>query len=360
MGNTMKVFVLAAGAALAVFCTSCVANAQTIYANEHAPIGVMGDHMHETGEWMLSYRYMHMGMNGNRIGTDGVSPETIVTTIPNRFFGTPMQPPTLRVVPQSMDMDMHMAGGMYAPTDWLTLMAMGMYATKKMRHITFQGAAGTTQLGTFTARASGFGDTSVTGLVRLFEDAGQHWHLNAGVDLPTGSNTRSGTVLAPTGATPNLRLPYAMQLGGGTYDLKPGVTYTGMEGAASWGAQYLAYLPLGKNGEGYAFGNAHMLTAWVAYAWEPWISTSARLYGETRDPIRGIDPQIVAPVQTADPANYGGERLDIFFGVNLVGQSGALYGHRLAFEIGFPLHQDLNGPQMKTDWQMTLGWQKAF
>lgn len=39
----------------------------------HAPIGVMGDHTHKTGEWMFSYRYMQMHMDGNRDGTDHFS-----------------------------------------------------------------------------------------------------------------------------------------------------------------------------------------------------------------------------------------------------------------------------------------------
>ena len=90
----------------------------------HAPIGVMGDHMHKAGEWMLSYRFMRMNMEGNRIGNNSVSPEDIVTTVPNRFFGNPNQPPTLRVVPTQMTMNMHMFGVMYAPSDVITLMAM--------------------------------------------------------------------------------------------------------------------------------------------------------------------------------------------------------------------------------------------
>ena len=40
---------------------------------EHGPIGVMQDHMHEKGEWMVSYRYMHMEMGGNKVGTAGIS-----------------------------------------------------------------------------------------------------------------------------------------------------------------------------------------------------------------------------------------------------------------------------------------------
>ena len=40
----------------------------------HAPITVMGDHMHAMGEWMVSYRYMTMEMENLLKGSDSVSP----------------------------------------------------------------------------------------------------------------------------------------------------------------------------------------------------------------------------------------------------------------------------------------------
>lgn len=36
--------------------------------DSHGPIGVMGDHTHEAGEIMLSYRWMYMSMGGHRAG----------------------------------------------------------------------------------------------------------------------------------------------------------------------------------------------------------------------------------------------------------------------------------------------------
>jgi hypothetical protein len=39
-------------------------------ASSHAPIGVMGDHMHKKGEYMFSYRFSHGQMNGSRIGNN--------------------------------------------------------------------------------------------------------------------------------------------------------------------------------------------------------------------------------------------------------------------------------------------------
>jgi hypothetical protein len=85
-----------------------------------------------------------------------------------------------------------------------------------------------------------------------------------------------------------------------------------------------------------------------------------RLAWENRDRINGIDSNIVGPVQTADPDNYGGDSLFGYLGVSLAGQSEGLRGHRLALEAGWPIDQDLNGPQMETNFHLTAGWQYSF
>ena len=325
----------------------------------HAPIGVMGDHMHKQGEWMFSYRYMYMDMEGNRVGDNEISPTEIATTIPNRFFGLPMQPPTLRVVPTKMTMEMHMFGAMYAPTDWLTLMAMLNYTAKEMDHITFMGPAGAMVRGGFTTETSGIGDTKLSSMIRLFNSSNHKAHLNFGFSLPTGSTDESDQILTPMGTRPSPRLPYAMQLGSGTVDLLPGITYTGKRARFGWGAQYMGTIRTGSD-NGYSWGDKHDITAWASYTWSNWLSSSARIKYSTMDEIDGFDPAIRAPVQTADPDNYGGDRLDLVFGVNLVGTKDWLRGHRLAIEGAIPIQQDLNGPQMETDFTITVGWQKAF
>lgn len=93
---------------------------------------------------------------------------------------------------------------------------------------------------------------------------------------------------------------------------------------------------------------------------EPWISGSLRLTGSTQSDIDGIDSNIMGPVQTANPDFQGGDRIDLGVGINLVGQERLLRGHRLGLEVGIPLYQDLNGPQMETDFTVTLGYQYAF
>ncbi len=334
-------------------------------ADGHAPIGVMGDHRHAQGELMLSYRYMRMQMEGNLIGENSVTPEQIVTTVPNRFFGQPMQPPTLRVVPTEMGTDMQMFGAMYGLTDRVTLTAMLPFIEKRMDHITFKGPVGTTRLGRFTTESEGVGDASFGGIIGLYDSATangeQHLNLLLGLSAPTGSITQMDRALTPMGGRPVVRLPYAMQLGSGTWDLLPGIVYTARSGNLSFGGQYRGTIRLeDENSEGYAWGDRHLVTGWAQYQWANWISNSVRLAYQDMDKIDGIDPQIVAPIQTANPDFFGGERLDLLFGVNLVGQRGAICGHRLAAEFGFPVYQKLNGPQLETDYTLTLGWQKSL
>jgi hypothetical protein len=113
---------------LGVIVFSCVGflHASENNAIHHAPIGVMGDHTHDAGEWMLSYRYSRMEMGGNQDGTSDVSTEEVL----NQF----------NVAPLDMTMEMHMFGAMYGLTDDLTLMGMLPYVEKTMDHINGMGA----------------------------------------------------------------------------------------------------------------------------------------------------------------------------------------------------------------------------
>ncbi|MBL4762436.1 MAG: transporter [Gammaproteobacteria bacterium] len=328
-------------------------------ADSHAPIGVMAEHMHKKGEWMFSYRYMHMDMKDNGNGSSDISANSIATAIPNRFFGLPGQPPTLRVVPTQMTTEMHMFGLMHAPSDDLTMMVMLPFVKKTMDHITYMGGMGTTVLGGFTTKAEGVGDLKISGLYRLLDQGMHHWHANVGLSLPTGSNTETGTILAPTGATPTVRLPYPMQLGSGTYDILAGLTYSGKIDDYSWGAQYSGTFRTGSD-EGYTLGDVHKVTGWVQKLLNPNTAISARLNYLDAGNISGIDPTIVLPVQTADPDRQGKERVDLAIGLTLLGTQGDFKGQRLAFEASQPLHQNLEGPQLKSDLMITVGYQQAW
>lgn len=353
---------LCGAAGAAVFACALVAPSAfahepgSVRADSHAPIGVMADHTHEKGEWMVSYRFMRMEMDGSRNGTDSLTPEDI-TTFANPFA----PPPGLRVAPTRMTMDMHMLGAMYAPSDRITLMAMVNYLETEMDHVTFQGMMGTNRLGEFTTRSSGFGDTKLSALIGLSRSDAARTHVTVGASLPTGSIDETARVLTPMNTTPTLTMPYAMQLGSGTIDPTASITHV-RSPALHWrfGVQAGAVWRLYDNDADYRLGDDYQATAWAS--WSPvaaW-SFSARAKARYWEEIEGRDTRIAAPVQTADPDNYGGETLEAGLGVNWAGQTGVLRGHRFAAEALLPLHRDLNGPQMETDWSLTLGWQYAF
>lgn len=81
--------------------------------------------------------------------------------------------------------------------------------------------------------------------------------------------------------------------------------------------------------------------------------------GEQKD-VGTAGPMGLRSVTTAFADNYGGDRIDLILGVNLLAPSGTLKGHRIAVDLRLPLWQDLNGYQLETDSVITIGWQKAF
>jgi len=307
--------------------------------DSHAPIGVMGDHTHEKGEFMLSYRYMYMPMEQNYDGDSKISDRRILAPDGKGYM----------VVPTSMDMQMHLLGLMYAPLDELTLMLMAPFTFNSMDHLRRDGER-------FTTESEGWGDISLTGLYKIYDGNRQRLHLNLGVSAPTGGIDEEDSIPGP-GVT---QLPYPMQIGSGTWDLKPGITYLGQSDRLSWGAQVMGYLPLGDNDNGYSKGNAITATGWVAHPLNDWASASLRLTGTSWGNYDGSDLKLRVPagaVQTADPALRGGGRLDLGLGLNV---KTPWRGQRLAFEATLPIYQNLDGPQLATEWFVSAGWQFAF
>lgn len=313
--------------------------------DSHAPIGVMQDHTHNKGEFMFTYRYMRMFMNGNRDGTNNVSASNVLSS----YVITPLQ----------MTTQMHMFSAMYGLNDTVTLMAMLPYVMKSMDHRNRAGVK-------FTTNASGFGDTKVAALWRLYAfetpSIGAHrFHLNTGLSLPTGD-------INPTDNTPlgnNSLLPYPMRLGSGTVDLLPGLTYAGDLNDISWGFQALGTVRLGQNQQGYTEGNRYQINTWGAYRWIEWVSTSVRFNWQQWGNIKGRDGQLqttVGPlnlplVQTADPNLQGGKRLDLMGGVNILFPEFMGLENHLNVEAGAPIYQYLDGPQLKQSWSFWAGWQ---
>jgi hypothetical protein len=326
---------------VAVLCTPARASGQwtSSRVDGHAPIGVMGDHRHEAGEIMLSLRYMPMTMEGSRVGTASIANSEIVSATGQNFMATPTR----------MTMKMVMAGAMYAPTDRITLTAMLPYLDNSMDHVTRAGGA-------FSTASSGLGDVGLGALVGLGAWGNQSAHLNLGVSLPTGSIEAMGVL--PTSNGSAVQLPYPMQLGSGTFDVKPGITWLGQQPDWSWGMQASGTLRMGENSRGWTLGNRADATAWLGVPVAHNLSFSARGALSSWGDIDGMESAAsVNPsvVPTARTDLRGGTRFDAGVGVNWYAHRPS--GLRFAAELLKPVYQKLHGPQLETDLVLHFGIQ---
>lgn len=300
----------------------------------HAPIGIMRSHVHAKGEVMLSYRYGFMDMDGNRNGSSSLSTQEVLDDY--------------MVAPTEMQMQMHMFGVMYGLTDQFTLSAMGGFSAKEMDHLRRDGT-------TFLIDNDGITDTSINALYEFYNDGKHRVQFNAGISLPTGSyNERNSS---------NSMLAYTMQIGSGTYDLLPGISYSGETDDWSWGSQLNSIIRLGRNNRGYTLGNRYQLTGWGARKLNDMFSISLRLDGQAWGNIDGNDRELAGPTfmsPSMDSHLQAGERIDVLVGVNFLMPSGILEGNRLALEFGVPVYERLDGPRLETDYRLVLGWQYVF
>jgi len=347
----------------------------TARPDSHAPISVMGDHLHKKGEVMFSYRYMGMDMSMGGMGHEeshddmaimepGIEEHSAddhsmdmtdtdhlhdVTKAHNGVDHSDEF--TTLTDKHTMSMEMHMLEAMYGLSDDTSVMAMLPFWRNQMDH----GAHGATDEGSLITRNEGMGDLSLSVMQSIYQENAQRIHLTAGMSLPTGDI--KNTDIYHNGET---RHPYMMTIGSGTFDFLPGVTYVGQSEDFSWGAQAQSVIRIGRNSEDYSLGNRYKTTGWGAWRISRWVSISSRLTGDFWQDVDGMDDKITITSMMADPKSQAGRVLEAGIGFNIFVPEGALKGHRFGIEVGFPVTQDNDAGYGDQDWSLTAGWQKSF
>lgn len=346
-------------------------------------------HTHPAGIWMVSFKQMHMSMDGLRDGTHDVSANQVgnLRSLPGnyaKYTDIPVPAPkggldynNYMMIPTTMEMDMQMLMVMYGLTDQWTVMIMANYLETKMDMLMDMSPyvsmkkgfglrdAGDSGISTMdTMRTSGLSDTELRGIYKVNEEI----NLSLGLNLPTGDIDQDYEAMGS-----KYRAPYDMQLGSGTFDLKPAVTlnYLSDDALWNWGGQAMATIHLGKNDNDYSLGDSLKLNTWLQRALGPAAAWVRLAYSDTGS-INGHDDEIQKTLDDrysdkamtrymtpsspdADPNNYGGQRLDAFIGASI-----PVSVVSLGIEAGVPLYQNLNGLQMKNDWYLTAGLQTMF
>ncbi len=346
------------------------------HAHHHGarlPAGVMFGHMlGEAGQSMVGYRYSYSREDGDLLrGGRAVGDREVIAQ------GCRESGVNCRIAPAYMDMQMHMLDLMYAPTDWLNLMVMPQFMSMDMDS---RGLAGVTPAVTGmdhlhgTHTTSGIGDTGMYALFKLFGERGQNVHLTLGVSAPTGDTAIEMNRMHGVDAG---YIHYGMQLGSGTWDFKPSLTYTGKLDDWSWGAQVGGTKRLNNhNDSGYLLGDNLQATAWGSYSLFDWLDTSVRGVYAAQDSIRGRFKPLVGNYEmhmpdissdvnyknsTADqPGNYGGHYWDLGLGLNAYIADGKFAGNQFSVEWLQPLMEDGNGYQLERFGSLNATWSYMF
>lgn len=371
---------------------------------------------------MAGYRYMHNWQAGSFLhGNHAVSQQQLLEQgCPDSQLAVAngVLPNGCKSYPGEMTMGMHMLELMYAPVDWLSLMLMPQFVDMQMP--IYPNPATNTQDALHRAhghlhQSGGIGDTGLYALVKLFDRPSHHLHTSLGVTAPTGD----ASIKLLGEDDKNLDGPfihYGMQLGSGTWDFKPSLTYLGNSGAWNWGAQVVGTKRLGyRNASGYKLGDIFEATVWGGYDLTRWLSGAVRMAYTWQDAIKGryhrstrldyqlptCDKAIYTIINDPDgngipngpplfdqisynqcladraatalnndrrdrptpmdfPKNYGGQYVDLGLGISATVPDGAFVGNRLAFEWLQPIYTNVNGYQLDRDGALSFTWSYGF
>lgn len=311
------------------------------------PVAVLGDRTYGAGELSLSYRFMGIVFDGQRIGEMSVPLAPVLDVF--------------AFAPVRQEVTMHLFGLAYGLHDRFTLdVHVPFLVAKTTEHLTedelrFRNETGFPE----DDDRGGFGDVSVRGHLAVYDQGPYRAHATMGVSLPVGSFRQQYTT--PETAPQETRAPYPLQIGSGTVDLLPGFTVSAMNDRASTGIQVNTVLRMHENELDYHLGHRFEGSVWGAYRTSDFVSFSLRLHARRWMNVEGADP-LLDPLETpaSHPELQGGTRVEMPVGVNVYFPEGFLSGHRVGIEASKPIYQDLDGPQLEHGWSVTLGWEYAF
>lgn len=313
-------------------CTHCKTECKCNMTSQHhrpdkgIPISLMGSHMSHKGQWMATVRNMDMRMSGIYQNSDLIG----LSDVHKSFMMAPL----------SMKNSMKMIGFMKPSSDH-TWMLMVNHHDKEMLMQNRMGMRS-------KMVAKGMGDMALSYNKGVVTNARRKSFWTLGLSIPTGDTDKLDN---------NMKLPYGMQLGSGTWDLKPSFTNTSFSDNHSFGYRVSSILRNGDNDENYSLGNRYEADIWYAMNRTKRFSPSLRLNYVDQKGIDGMDSALnmmMSPMMVG--SNYAYKRLSLAVGFNaIVDESGTI-----SVEYQLPLHQDIDGIALGLDSMVVIAYKHLF
>ncbi|VAV82593.1 hypothetical protein MNBD_DELTA01-108 [hydrothermal vent metagenome] len=342
----------AAEAYVGICCAKCGGN---------MPLNIPGGGVPATYELRVKLSPAFMRMEGMRGGTDSVNENSLISGgMASEFMAAPSY----------MDMRMMNMTVGYSYSDDIFLGAMFMWKENRMGMKFNQPMRNMTGREGYIMESGGMGDVMLMGKYRLYTDdpdiPKSQVSLFMGLSLPTGSTGEKNSN-HPVVARQRELLPYAMQLGTGTFDPSIGLLYEGSLSPWWWGANAIYTARVHDNSRDWRYGDEFRLDIYGMHQLTYNLVAGLQLNGKYRGRIDGEadeartgesgrrtswDPTSGYMSPAWDPDNYGGKTVGVT--AELQWQPKPL--HIIALSVGTPLYQDLNGRQLEEDYTVMLTW----
>lgn len=330
-----------------------VADPAVAHGPGSAPAGVMYAHaLPEAGDFMIGYRTMYMRRDGNVV-------EGSRTPSDAELVARACAPEACSAAAESMAHQMHMLDLMVAPTDWLSLMLMPTYVDQEMRLRALDGGPSDVHSNHDDHATGGVGDTRFGPIFGLLRRGSQRANLALLVSAPTGDTSLR---FRRDHQTERGFVHYDMQLGSGTWDFVPALTWLGERGRLRFGAQASGVVRMEEEGPtGYSLGDELQTTAWGGARVTDWLDATLRALYTHQGRIHGrYDRPIVARTPGDLPANSGGRFFDLGFGLSVTVPRGAFEGMQLSLEWIQPVADDWSSYQLERTGTLAATWGMHF
>jgi hypothetical protein len=297
-----------------------------------APVGIWGDHTLPAGTVEGGYRFTHATARGLVFGKQVATEESVLAL-------------GFNFVPIERTVQSHIAQVGIGVTDWLTVNARGGWIAKNRT------SANDSVL--FFNETSGISDIQADALWDVYHQGAYRAHLHTGVIIPTGAVDARGDF----GPASDVQLPYDMQIGSGSWAVVPGATAQVMNNMGSVGVQIRGVFPVADNSRGWRPGARIEGALWAGYRFNDFVSVSGGFRAMQQGAIKGFDIELETLRDPGDLAlSTKTKKVEMPLGMNLRIPGGALAGQRLSIEAVWTVHEETDGPLLKDDWALNLGW----